>query len=337
MSVESLLEKALIRVNDHGGISVNESVVIDGHEDSHERIVTHVHRDHIVRLTESVRRRQKIVGTPLTLEWLSVVTEFNDSSLFVPLNYDQPYKVGGLRLVFKKAVHIPGTAQVLVEYEDNTTIGYTSDFKKVGRGTEVIQPDVLVIDAVYGHPSYIREFDDFIETILADLINELLSKGPVHLYAYYGKVQEVMQVLRERGVIAPFVLSHKQYSLSKIAEKYGMRFGEYFHINSREGMEVVRDGWYVYLTHSTSYPRLKENSRVSHVTLSGWEFKKPYRRVGSNSYLVAFSDHSDFKGLIEYVDRSRPKLLVVNNARSSQSKVFADYVTNKLNIRTIVL
>ncbi|MGC8975075.1 MAG: MBL fold metallo-hydrolase RNA specificity domain-containing protein [Thermoprotei archaeon] len=337
MSAESLLEKALVRVNEHGGISINESIVIDGHEDFHERIVTHVHSDHTARLAESIRRRQKIVGTPLTLEWLSMMTGFSDPSLFVPLDYDQPYEVGGLKVVFKKAIHIPGTAQVLVEYEDSTTIGYTSDFKKVGKGTDVLQPDVLVIDAVYGHPSYVREFDDFIETILADLVNELLSKGPVHLYAYYGKVQEVMQVLRERGVIAPFVLSHKQYSLSKIAEKYGMRFGEYFHINSREGVDVIRSGWYVYLTHSTNYSRLKENSRVSHVTLSGWEFTKPYRKLGNNSYLVAFSDHSDFKGLIEYVERSKPKLLIVNNARSSQSKTFADYVANKLNIKTIVL
>ncbi|MFN3268285.1 MAG: hypothetical protein ACK416_03380, partial [Zestosphaera sp.] len=266
-----------------------------------------------------------------------VMTGYNDSSLFVPLNYDQPYEVGGLKVVFKKAVHIPGTAQVLVEYEDNTTVGYTSDFKKVGRGTDVIQPDILIMDAVYGHPSCVREFDEFIETILADLVDELLSKGPVHLYAYYGKVQEVMQILRERGVIAPFVLSHKQYSLSRIAEKYGMRFGEYFHINSREGADVIRSGWYVYLTHSASYPRLKENSKVSHVTLSGWEFTKPYKQIRSNSYLVAFSDHSDFRGLVEYVERSRPKLLVVNNARSFQGRVFADYVANKLNIKTAVL
>ncbi|MEO3992914.1 MAG: MBL fold metallo-hydrolase [Desulfurococcaceae archaeon TW002] len=337
MSVESTLQRALIRVNEHGGISVNESIVIDGHEDFQDRIVTHVHSDHVVRLAESVRRRQKIVGTPLTLEWLSVMTGFNDSSLFLPLDYDQSYKVGGLKILFKKAVHIPGTAQVLVEYEDNTTVGYTSDFKKVGRGTDVIQPDILVMDAVYGHPSYVREFDEFIETVLADLINELLSKGPVHLYAYYGKVQEVMQILRERGVIAPFVLSHKQYTLSRIAEKYGMRFGEYFHINSSEGLDIIRSGWYVYLTHSVSYPRLKENSRASHVTLSGWEFTKPYRQIGNNSYLVAFSDHSDFKGLMEYVERSRPRLLVVNNARSSQGRVFADYVSSKLNIKTVVL
>jgi putative mRNA 3-end processing factor len=337
VSTESILQKASIKVNDHGGILVNDAVVIDGHEDFHERVVTHVHSDHTTRLSESIRRRQKIIGTPLTLEWLSVVAGFNDPSLFVPLNYDQSYRVGDVKVVFKRAIHIPGTAQVLVEYEDSTTVGYTSDFKKVGRGTDVLQPEVLIIDAVYGHPSYVREFDDFIETVLADLINELLSKGPVHLYAYYGKVQEVMQVLRERGVIAPFVLSHKQYSLSKIAEKYGMRFGEYFHVNSREGMEVVRSGWYVYLTHSTSYSRLAGNDRVSHVTLSGWEFTKPYRKIGSNSYLVAFSDHSDFRGLVEYVGLSKPKLLIVNNARSSQGKVFADYVASKLNIKTVVL
>lgn len=337
MSVDAAVMEPMLKINEHGGIVVDKSLVIDGHEDFHERIVTHIHSDHTVKLADSLRRRQKLIGTPLTLEWISIMNGFKDLSLFRPLDYRQVYRLGKLKVTLEKAIHIPGTAQVLIEHEDGITIGYTSDFKKVSGGTEVLQPDVLIMDAVYGHPSYVREFDDFIETVLADLVNELLSKGPVHVYAYYGKVQEVMQVLRERGVIAPFVLSHKQYVLTKVAEKYGMRFGEYLHVNSEEGDEVLRSGWYVYLTHSTSYSKLKGSAKANHVMLSGWEFSHPLRRIDDKNFLVAFSDHSDFKGLIEYVENSKPKILVVNSVRSSRGRTFADYVTSKLGIKAILL
>ncbi|MEM4487083.1 MAG: MBL fold metallo-hydrolase [Zestosphaera sp.] len=337
MNVDIAVAESMLRINNHGGIVIDGSLVIDGHESSCERIVTHIHSDHTVRLSDSLRRRQRLIGTPLTLEWISIMNSFADPTLHNPLNYGQRYRLGKLRITLKKAVHIPGTAQVLVEHEDGITIGYTSDFKKVGWGTEVLQPDILIMDAVYGHPSYVREFDDFIETVLADLVNELLSRGPVHVYAYYGKVQEVMQVLRERGVIAPFILNHKQYTLTRTAERHGMRFGDYFHIDSREGGEVLKDGWYVYLTHSTSYSKLKGNAKASHVMLSGWEFTRPYRRIDDTNFLVAFSDHSDFRGLVEYVENSKPKVLIVNSARSSQGRVFADYVASKLGIKAILL
>lgn len=337
MSDNIAVPELTLRINEHGGIVIGSSLVIDGHEDTQARVVTHIHSDHTVGLVNSLRRRRRIIGTPLTLEWLSLINEFTVPSLLNPLEYGQRFRLGELNIVLEKAIHIPGTAQVLVERDDGTTIGYTSDFKKVGRGTEILQPEILVIDAVYGHPSYVREFDEFIETVLADLVNELLSRGPVHIYAYYGKVQEVMQVLRERGVIAPFLLNHKQYTMSKAAERHGMKLGEYFHSSSQEGVEILRDGWYVYLTHSTSYTKLQSNTKVSHVTLSGWEFSHPYKRINDNSYLVAFSDHSDFRELIEYVKRSRPKVLVVNNARSSQGRVFAGYVTSRLNIKTLLL
>ncbi len=325
--------KVSIKINEHGGIVIDDYVAIDGHDDVFLRVVTHIHSDHTRYLSKSLRNNQTIVAPPLTVEWLKVMGYGVNRDAFVPIDYGTPIRldIGDLKLVH--AQHIPGTAQVVLEHESGIRVVYPSDFKKPGDKTPVIDSDILILDAVYGHPNYVREFDDYIEMVLADLVRELLSKGPVYIYGYYGKIQEVMSLLRAEGVDAPFVMSHRQYVLAKVAEKFGMKFGEYYHINSTEAEDVMRDGWFVYLGHSSRIL----NGVGSHVLLSGWEFTSPYRRVGRNRWLVAFSDHADFRGLVEYVRESRPKKLIVNRARSAGVAEFSKYIKRKLGIDVVVM
>ncbi|PUA33315.1 MAG: hypothetical protein B7O98_02480 [Zestosphaera tikiterensis] len=330
--------KPSIKINDHGGILIDADVVIDGHEDFLPRVVTHIHSDHIRGLENTLNNKQKIVSTPLTAEWLKAYGYKIPENSLISLRYGEKVELEGYSLLLDKAEHIPGSAQVILEnLENGLRIVYPGDFKKVGKGTKVWESDILIIDAVYGNPAYVREFDDFIEMLLSDLVSELLARGSVHIYGYYGKIQEVMQLLRIYGIDAPFILSHKQFLLAKIAENHGMKFGEFFHVNSSEAQEIIKSNWYVYFTHASSYSRLNANSNVSHVMLSGWEFTKPYRDLGNNRYLVAFSDHADFRGLVEYVSSSKPQMLVVNNVRSSSGSLFAEYIKTKLNIKSVIL
>lgn len=327
--------RSLVRGNDHGVISIG-TVDIDGVDDGRVRIVTHAHSDHTVGLNKSANISEKIVATPLTLEWLPVIGQRLPRHKLVPLNYGEVIRAGDLTIRFHKAVHIPGTAQVTVEFPDGITLAYTSDFKRPGEGTPILSPDVLVMDAVYGRPSYRREFDDIIDTILADAVRELLATGPVYLYGYHGKIQEVMELLRKEGVDAPYILPYKQYRLAKIAEKYGHVFGDYVLQGTDEAEDIMRDGWFIYFAHVSSKRRL--NGVIgNHLFLNGWEFSRPYKRIGRNKWLVAFSDHADFTGLLKYVEESKPRLLLVNTPRSTGGIEFAEYVRKKLGIEALLL
>ena len=324
-----------ISINSDGGIIIDSTVVIDGHEDLVPRIVTHIHSDHTRRLRTSLQKSNLIIGTPLTLEWLKVLGFKIPHSKILPLNYDQSIELGELRISLGEANHIPGTAQVIVETA-NQRIVYTSDFKKPGKRTPILNADTLVIDAVYGDPAFQRPFDDYIDEVLTDLIRELLAKGPVYVYGYYGKVQEVMDILRRNDLDAPFILSHKQYVLAKVAERFGMNFGDYLHANSKEAEDVMRDGWYVYFTHLTA-SRRAPNGLGNHVLLSGWEFSRPFKRLGSRRWLVAFSDHADFMGLVKYVEEAKPEQVIVNIRRSTAGEKFGDYVAKKLGVKVKLL
>ncbi|RLG77369.1 MAG: hypothetical protein DRO14_02400 [Thermoprotei archaeon] len=334
--MQGTIANKLLDINRHGGVVAKQYVVVDGHEKLSLRIATHAHSDHLVSLNKSVSSGVTIVGTALTLEWIRAMGYRVPERLLKPVEYGNLIKVGDVKVTLEKACHIPGSAQVIIETSSGVRVVYTSDFKKPLVGTPVINADVLVTDATYGNPSYVREFDDCIEVILADLVRELLSKGPVYIYGYYGKIQEVMDVLRREGIDAPFILPHKQYILARIAERHGLNLGTYLHVNSAEAEDVMRDGWYIYLTHVNSRKIIGSNLG-NHIILSGWEFRKPYRRIGKNTWLVAFSDHADFRGLIRYIEEAKPKEIIVNRVRSTCGDLFVDYIRRKLGINAFLL
>ncbi len=324
-----------LKINSHGGILIDPTIVIDGHEDVRFRVVTHAHSDHLVMLKTSLNKGLELIGTPLTLEWIEVLGYSLNPLSIKPLNYGERLRLGDGVLWLEKAEHIPGTAQVVYERSDGLRIVYTSDFKKPGKSTKIISGDILITDAVYGSPSYKRPFDDWIDVILTDLVKELLVEGPVHIYGYHGKIQEVMALLRREGLDTPYILTHKEYLLAKAAEKAGLRLGSFFHERSEEAEEIIRGRWYIHFHHMNA--RKKSNGCGSHVVLSGWEFSKPFKRLGQRRWLVAFSDHADFNGLVDYVVRARPRKVLVNNSRSTYGELFVEYLRRKHGIDAYLL
>ena len=325
-----------VKINDHGGILISPSVVIDGHEDVEYRIITHAHSDHLRQLKKSLSSGLKLIGTPLTLAWVKLLNYKVREDLTLPLRYGEKIRIDRGVFWFEKADHIPGTAQVVYDRDDGLRIVYTSDFKKPGKSTRIIAGDILITDAVYGSPSYRRPYDDWIEIILTDLIKELLVEGPVHLYGYHGKIQEVMSLLRREGLDTPYIVGHKEYLLAKAAEKEGLSFGEYFHEDSDEAKEIMKDGWYIYFHHMNS-KRKSMNGSGNHLILSGWEFSSPFRRLGRRKWIVAFSDHADFNALVDYIVRARPRIVLVNDRRSTHGDLFVEYLKRKHGLKAYLL
>ena len=71
--------------------------------------------------------------------------------------------------------------------------------------------------------------------------------------------------------------------------------------------------------------------------MSGWEFNSAVREVAENDYVVALSDHSDFDGLIEYVRRCRPRLVITDNFRAGHAKTFAKEIRKRFGISALAL
>jgi len=270
-------------------------------------------------MTSATRDLLEVMRGPLFLMMGNVKT----------LAYEEKFQLENERLTLYPADHILGAAQVLVEDEEGTRCVYTGDFRL--SHTPIIEADVLVIEATYGNPFQVRPFERVVENALVSQVESGLKKGPVYVFGYHGKLQEVMQILRNNKVRAPFVVPEKVFHVSKICERHGMRLGKYLLSSEDEAKAMTERGEpHVAFYHMNS--RRYVGREAFRISVSGWEFSSPRRQIADNEHVIALSDHSDFNGLLRYVRESKPKLVITDNYRVGDAKVLAREITRRLGI-----
>lgn len=311
-----------VDIRETGAVLLGDNFTVDGFWKRPYHVITHAHSDHLVGLNESVYYSKQIIATPATLEFIQVLGYLRDKNsrrLFqkkqYPLKYYEPLHVDGETLILLPSRHIIGSAQVLVE-TDSIRIGYTGDFRLGGETVVMDELDALIIESTYGDPNNQRPFKDRIEDILTSIVNEgLHRKGRVTIYGYHGKLQEAMKILRENGINAPFLMTDRIYKVTKLVEKYGWNIGNYYNLKSSEGKRILEEGNYILFKHMTRAKHRRDRNGY-YVILSGWEFNEPARRIDENTWIVALSDHGDFRELIEYVELAKPKIVIVDASRN---------------------
>jgi len=324
-------------ITDKGTILLGKNVACDAFDDSKPlRIVTHAHADHMTGLKQSLRTCKKVLMTKATKDLIDAMMGplFLMSGYVETLEYGKPLRHEDESISFFCADHILGAAQVFVEDAEGTRIAYTGDFRV--DETPVLDTDVLVMEATYGSPSCKRSFNRNVKDLLISLVEEGLRQGSVYVFGYHGKLQEVMQILYGAGVKAPFVVPEKVLHVSKVCERHGMRLGHLLLSEEREAKELLeKNSPCVAFYHMGS--RSKVGQGCFRVYVSGWEFNSPCREIADKEYIIALSDHSDFDGLMEYVRRSKPKLVITDNYRVGHAETLAKEIHKHLGISTTAL
>jgi len=325
------INKYLNIYSDTGAIVVGKNFEIDGFSNKPFRVVTHIHSDHIIGLEDSIKYSRGIIATPATHDLLIALNYIGNHkrlSLYktkrMDLDYYERREINDETIVLYPTTHILGSAQVMVE-TDGVKIGYTSDFK-LGDNTVIMKDlDILVIEATYGHPGIRRRFKHEVPELLVDLVLDGFRKyGRVVLYGYYGKLQEAMLILRERGVDEPFIMNEKVYAFTRVAEKYGWRINNYYQAGTREAREIMMSNRFVLFEHMNRVKYRRLNGVALNIVLTGHEYREPIRRIDEHTWITALSDHADFDELMSYVEASQPRIVVVDGYREGYPKEFAE-------------
>ena len=325
-------------VTTRGAILLGNSVACDGYEENRPvRVVTHAHADHTGGLRWSLRECRKVLMTEATRDLIEVLEGPLGTRLknIETLEYEKRVQFNGEKITLHKAEHILGAAQVLVESEDGERLGWTGDFKLSGT-TTLSDCDTLVVESTYGSPMCRRSFDVDVRKLLVHMIEGRLKAGTVYVFGYYGKLQEVMQILRDAEVEVPFVMPEKVYRVSKVCEQHGMRLGCMTLSTEKEAkMLLEEDLPCVAFYHMNSRGSVGLNNE--RICVSGWEFHKPCRRIGEKEHIIALSDHSDFDGLMEYVQQAKPKRVVTDNHGGRHGETLAKEITRRLGIPALAM
>ena len=330
-----MAERALITKS--GAVLLGDNVACDAFNGSRPlRVVTHAHADHLGGLRSSLKYCKKVLMTKATrdlVETLNGSLKLKEAAVVKTLEYDKVFKFSGEKISFIKAQHILGAAQVLVEDAGGIRIVWTGDFRL--DGTPVVDCDVLVVEATYGSPSCRRNFDVNMRELLVSMVEKRLRGGAVYVFGYHGKIQEVMQILREADVEVPFVMPERVYEVTKVCEHHGMRLGCLSLSTDKEGQELL-DGNLPCVAFYHMNSRQHVGLRNARICVSGWEFQTPCRQIGDREHLVALSDHSDFDGLIEYVRRSKAKQVITDNYRSN-GDALAKEISKRIGVSAIAM
>ena len=263
-------------------------------------LISHAHSDHVPR------NLGRVVSTP---ETASILKIFRDGFDWIDLRFGEYIGLGDVRISAESSGHVLGSSQFLIDSGDERLV-YTGDLNVydsiVLKGAEPIEADKLVIEATYGSPNYIFPRREEIYARIIGWIIKTIRSGEIPAFKVYalGKAQEIMKLVNTYLKI-PVITS---WTVSKIAEKYvdhGIRLS-YLPIYSDDGLEAFSQGECVYIASKRRNPPSKK--RIRWAVATGWALRYRY---GGFDEAFPLSGHSDYPGLVRYVEESRPREIYV--------------------------
>jgi len=324
-------------ITNKGAVLLGKYVACDAFDGSKPlRIVTHAHADHMIGLQQSLKTCEKVLMTKATKDLIDVLRGplFLMGGFVDAIDYGKGVQYEDERMTFFQADHILGAAQVFVEDAEGVRIAFTGDFRI--DETPVLETDVLVMEATYGSPTCKRSFNCDVKNMLISMVEKGLKYGAVYVFGYHGKLQEVMQILHKANINVPFVVPERVFHVSMVCGKHGMRLGRLMLSEEREARELLEKSLPCVVFYHMNM-RSKITHRAFRIYVSGWEFDVPCREMANKEYVIALSDHSDFDGLVEYVRRSKPKVVITDNYRVGHAEVLAKEIQKRFGISAVAL
>ena len=312
------MPELIVDVFESGTICLGPKVVCDGFAEGYPfRVQTHIHDDHMGDFNKS-KGLQDFLMSPETHELLvadrNADLEFRDNLLQVARD-DWRILDDGSKLSFLPSNHMLGSCQVALELPDGLRIGYSSDFG--WPLDEVIRVDQLVVDSTYGSPRSVRRYTQAeAEECLFNLVCERLRHGSVHICAYRGTIERVLQVLGD-NVGVPILATERLIREVKVYQRHGFAPGDLDVLESERGRSAIKERSYVRL-YSKGDGFRNELIDGTSVTCSAFmtDTDHPLKIYSERAYSVALSNHADFDETLAYVQATGAPKVVTDNTRN---------------------
>jgi putative mRNA 3-end processing factor len=264
-------------------------------------VISHGHSDHIAE-------HRSIIATPETAR---LFRHRRGDAEMEMLRYGERRDYGRYALTFFPAGHCLGSAQVLIE-ADNERLVYTGDIKlrpNVAAENAVIVPcDTLVMESTFGDPLYRFPPDVVTFARLYAAVDRALSddRVPVVLAYALGKGQEALELLLRRDYRV--TLHGSVWNISEIYREMGVEFSGLYEKYDREHL---RGRVLVAPPGCRKQPMITNIERRSVIMLTGWAMHKsaPYRYRGVD-LILPLSDHADFDELVHLARASGAQRII---------------------------
>ena len=147
-----------------------------------------------------VNKRRRREGLPPKEPLYTLEDAEQTISRFVPVDYDQPVEVAGLRATYRDAGHILGSAMILLEDESGRTLAFSGDLGR--KGLPILRDpyplegaDTLLLESTYGNKVH-EPIEETVAKFEAVLRAAIEKRGKIVIPAFaMGRSQEIVYEL----------------------------------------------------------------------------------------------------------------------------------------------
>jgi putative mRNA 3-end processing factor len=254
-------------------------------------VISHAHADH------AVSGNTNVYATESTYAFMQLRYGKSAAKVSHIAAYNAPFTIGDVQITFIPAGHMPGSAQVLMEYK-GTRYLYTGDYKLQPDATcepmVFVQTDVLITESTFADPN--TTHPDPVEEIKK--LNDI--KINILLGAYsLGKSQRLIRMINDHAPQKKILVHHRIMPVNAIYQKMGFELGAH-QVYGRKLMKEQQE--YVYIVPPFTFDSYLRATGVKRLFASGW------KNLQVNAQDTLFiSDHADWADIIKTIEETRPQ------------------------------
>jgi len=286
-------------------------VYIDPSSSVENAVITHAHSDH------ARRGSRHYLAHHISIPILKYRLGKNISA--EGLDYNKFIEVNGVKLSLHPAGHIPGSAQVRLEYKGEVAVvsgDYKSEYDGLTEAFEPLKCNTFVTESTFALPIYKWKKQEEIFSDMNSWWKQNKEKGIVSVISGYslGKSQRILYNIDNS--IGKIFTHNSIQDINEIMIRQGINLPETLRLNPNitgkdlEGALVI--------TPSLTGSAFPVNSiSYSLGFASGWMNVSKARKRSGLDIGFTLSDHADWEGLNEAVKETRAEKIYVTHGFTS--------------------
>lgn len=325
----------LLKFTEKGTYCPIADVYIDPHKPVTRALITHGHSDHAI-----VGHRYYLC-TALT----SAIIKYRLGSFIQTqiVEYGQKITINEVEFTFHPAGHIPGSAQIRIQYKGEIWV-ITGDYKteadKICETYEMIPCHTLITETTFALPVYQWQPQQQIVNEILDWHLQHLENGQSSVLLAYalGKSQRLIHH------IPPDIPVYTHGSVEQttdVLRKAGLELRPTIQISSRISKKEIQRGITIAPSSVLNSPWIRSLTQPVTATVSGWMLLMNNRKKQAADFGFTLSDHVDWPSLNNVVRETGAQKIYVTHGYTQaystwlRSKGYdAEIIEHKFNIGT---
>jgi putative mRNA 3-end processing factor len=312
---------ALLEFTDKGICCPVAGVYLDPWKPVDKAIISHGHSDHAY----SGHKHYLCTSGAMPV----IKHRLNLSDNIETLEYGESVNINGVILSFHPAGHIPGSAQIRVEYKGEVWV-FSGDYKLQNDGIstpfEPVRCDVFITESTFGLPIYKWKPQQEIFDDINQWWTKNKAEGKTSVITGYtlGKSQRIL------GNVNPSIgniFTHGAVdSINQIMKQQGLKLPEAPRITNEISKENIKGSLIICPPSAVGSSWMRRFLPYSLGVASGWMKLRGTRRRRGADRGFALSDHADWEELNVAIKETGAQKVFVTHG---YSEIFAQWLNTK--------